>query len=444
MCALPEGGNLNMNKYLLQERLFNLYAGMYFLSMYFFEKKNATNKRLYQRRKVKKLLQNAYQLPIYKRKFDEAGVTPADFHSLSDLTKFPALTKEEYRSWMQEELKTEEAKYYKTTKTSGSTGIPTTNIFPPKEYAHHYMADFFCWWLGGYNPFFGLSMTKQPADPSVGMRSLIQRFGVLRRECFDTGWDRRKIVEKINEVKPDFITASSSELLYIAQYILENDLEITRPSYFCPMGENIDGRTEEILKSVYGKGLINAYGGKEMADFAVKKPGSHIYEIIESLAVVCIKDEYGQLAAKGSGSLLVTPLFRERYPLINYELGDYVELGERDGRDCIFRITGRCDENGVFTWKSGKQTIFIRLFNITSELKDIFQILFIQKSNEKVIIQVVKDKKTNKTIEELEEYLRKQYKNEFDDDTVIEFEWKDIMPPDKNGKLRIMVSEIKE
>lgn len=431
-----------MNKYILQDKMFNVYAGMYFLSMYFFEKKNATSKRLYQCRKVKKLLQKAYQLPIYKRKFDEVGVTPADFHSLSDLTKFPVLTKEEYRGWMQEELQTEEAKYFKTTQTSGSTGIPTTNIFPPKEYAHHYMADFFGWWMGGYNPFAGLSLTRQPGDSSVGTKSLIQSFGVLRRECFSTKWNRKRIVDKINEVKPDFILANSSELLYIAQYILENDLEITKPGYFCPTGENIDGRTEEILKNVYGEGMINIYGGTEMADFAVKKPGSHIYEIIESLVAVCVKDKFGQLTMSGNGSLLVTPLFRERYPLINYEIGDVVELGERDGCDCIFKIAGRC--NDVFTWKSGKQTIYKRLEDINMRLKHIFQIRFIQKSYEKVIIQVVKDKKTQKTRDELEEYLRDLYGNQFDDDTVIEFEWKDVLPPDKNGKIRVMASEIKE
>lgn len=138
-----------MNKYQIQDKLFNAYAGIYFLQMWLFEKKSPRAKRNHQNKKLKKLLQRAYELPIYKDKFDVAGVSPADFHSVEDLTKFPVLTKEEYRAWMQEELKTDEAKYYKTTQTSGSTGIPTTNIFPPKEYAHHYMADFFGWVRGG-------------------------------------------------------------------------------------------------------------------------------------------------------------------------------------------------------------------------------------------------------------------------------------------------------
>lgn len=296
--------------------------------------------------------------------------------------------------------------------------------------------------VGGYNPFFGLSLTRQPGDSSVGTQSFIQKIGILRRECFDTRWDRQRIVDRINEVKPNFILANSSELLYIAQYVCDKGLEIAKPNYFCPTGENIDGRTDELLRSVYGQGLINIYGGTEMADFAVKKPDSKVYEIIESLVAVCVKEKKGNIAKYGNGSLLVTPLFRERYPLINYEIGDVVELGVKDGCDVIFKISGR--NNDVFNWKSGKQTIYKRLEDINISLEDIFQIRFIQKSYERIILQVVKDGKSKKNTEELEDYLRDKYAGQFDDDTVIEFDWRESLPPDKNGKIRVMVSEIKE
>lgn len=294
---------------------------------------------------------------------------------------------------------------------------------------------------GGYNPFFGLNLTRQSGDSAVG-KSFIQKLGILRRESFDTRWDRQKIVDRINEVKPDFILANSSELLYIAQYVIDGDLELHKPKFFCPTGENIDGRTDEILRRVYGHGLINIYGGTEMADFAVKKPDSKIYEIIESLVAVCVKEESGKIAKNGNGSLLVTPLFRKRYPLINYEIGDIVELGEKDGCDCIFKIQGRC--NDVFNWKSGKQTIYKRLEDINMGLEDIFQIRFIQRSYDEVEIQVVRDGKTRKSKEQLEVYLKEKYRGQFDDNTKISIRWMDSLPPDKNGKIRVMVSEIKE
>lgn len=65
-------------------------------------------------------------------------------------------------------------------------------------------------------------------------------------------------------------------------------------------------------------------------------------------------------------------------------------------------------------------------------------------SYERIILQVVKDGKSKKNTEELEDYLRDKYAGQFDDDTVIEFDWRESLPPDKNRKIRVMVSEIKE
>ncbi len=429
-----------MNCYQIQNRLFNAYAASFFLHLLFFEKRTPRRKRKYQEKQIRKLLSRAYNYPIYKEKFDRLGLKPSDFNTLKDLSKFPTLTKEEYRKWMQDELETEKAKNFKTTQTSGSTGIPTTNIYPPKEYAYHYVADLYGWVYGGYNPFWGLSLTRQPGDNEVGNKTLIQKLGILRRKTFDTRWERDKIIRTINEVKPNFILANSSELVYIAQYIIENNLSVHKPDFFCPTGENIDGRVDRLLRDVYGDGLINIYGGTEMADFAVKKPNSKTYDVIESLAYTCVKNEEGEIFHCGNGSLIVTPLFRKEYPLINYEIGDYVELREIDGCDCIVNISGRT--NDVFFWRNGKQTIYKRLEDINMGLKDIFQIRFIQKSLDKVVIQVVKDAKSTKTIEELENYLSEQYEGQFGDDVTVEFDWQKELPPDSNGKLRVMVSEI--
>ncbi len=94
--------------------------------------------------------------------------------------------------------------------------------------------------------------------------------------------------------------------------------------------------------------------------------------------------------------------------------------GKKDWCDCIFKIQGRY--NDVFTWKGGKQTIFMRLYEISEKMEDIFQIRFIQKSYEKVVLQVVKDKKTSKTEEELSAYLKDLYKDQFDDGVEIEIQ----------------------
>src|SRR3989338_5352351 len=47
---------------------------------------------------LKKLMEHAYaNVLLYKEKWGKAGVTPDDLHTLSDLQKFPIITKKDFR-----------------------------------------------------------------------------------------------------------------------------------------------------------------------------------------------------------------------------------------------------------------------------------------------------------------------------------------------------------
>lgn len=51
-----------------------------------------------QTQRLKWTLKHAYEnVPMYRRKFDAAGVHPDDFRELSDLRKFPCTTKQDLR-----------------------------------------------------------------------------------------------------------------------------------------------------------------------------------------------------------------------------------------------------------------------------------------------------------------------------------------------------------
>ena len=126
---------------------------------------------------------------------------------------------------------------------------------------------------------------------------------------------------------------------------------------------------------MFGKGLINVYGGSEMADFSVRKPGNDYYDVIDGLAVLQVLSD-GKIKNSGTGSLLVTSLYREEFPLINYEIGDIVDLRKDESGTFIDKVNGR--KNDVFIWADGTKTIYKNLENINSVLENIFQIRFIQ------------------------------------------------------------------
>src|SRR5499433_298955 len=51
-----------------------------------------------QTQRIKRTLERVYEnVPAYRKKFDGAGVTPADFRRLEDLAKFPFTTKQDLR-----------------------------------------------------------------------------------------------------------------------------------------------------------------------------------------------------------------------------------------------------------------------------------------------------------------------------------------------------------
>ncbi len=428
-----------MNQYDIQWKLFNFYCLGYILSMMRNEKKNAEQLRRLQNRRIQKLALRAYEVPFWKKRFDEGGVDPKSIRTREDLAKLPTLTKEEYRAWMNEELETPIVKNFKFTHTSGSTGIPTTNIYPPKEYAQHYMMDMFCWMQGGYNPFFGKALTCSPGDASVGMGTFIQRLGILRRECFSMEWDKKDIVAKINSYQPDFLLGYSAELAFIAQYALENDIPVHKPEYYCAGGEHVMGETERVLKQAFGDGMINYYGCTEMADFAVRKPGEDYYHVFEDCVAVSVMTDRG-IHSEGTGTVLATPLFRMQYPLINYEIGDIVTLKQMDGRDVLTEMCGR--KQDMFVWRSGKKTTHKDIWLISRTLEDVYQIRFIQDSYDKLVLQVVQDPKSKKDRAALEDYLRKKYEPVIDEDVQITFEWLQVIPPDPNGKIRNMISKV--
>ena len=103
----------------------------------------------------------AYEIPFYRKRFDEHHLTPDDFHCSEDLVKFPVLTKAELRAWMKEMYDThpESRDSWDATSTSGSTGVPLTLYQSQREHACTNANWIRVLMTFGYNPFFGKMIT---------------------------------------------------------------------------------------------------------------------------------------------------------------------------------------------------------------------------------------------------------------------------------------------
>ena len=78
-------------------------------------------------KRLKRTLENVYEnVPTYRKKFDAAGVSPADFKHLDDLEKFPFTTKQDLReNYPFGMFAVPRERVVRVHASSGTTGKPT-------------------------------------------------------------------------------------------------------------------------------------------------------------------------------------------------------------------------------------------------------------------------------------------------------------------------------
>ena len=129
-----------MNEFELDHKLehaYTLKAYMEFIK----EPVNSKNCKKYKQKqdeRLQKLMKAAYEIPFYKERFERSGTRPEDFKTAEDLYKFPLLSKDELRMWMDGEAEKYPEKYklWHVSPTSGSTGRPLRCLMSPKENAY--------------------------------------------------------------------------------------------------------------------------------------------------------------------------------------------------------------------------------------------------------------------------------------------------------------------
>ena len=101
--------------------------------------------------------------------------------------------------------------------------------------------------------------------------------------------------------------------------------------------------------------------------------------------------------------------------------------------------------NDFFRYDTERSPHFLRSAPIIAHCDDVIQIRFIQESYTKIHIQCVQNKEVSKLTEkEVEEQLTQQLNAKFKHPFEIEYEWMDSIPPDENGKLRMIVCKVKD
>ena len=247
------------------------------------------------------------------------------------------------------------------------------------------------------------------------------------------------VIRELNEYHPDLICLRKNCIVRIALYAQEHNLTVRQPKWYIPVSEMVDEMTRMTLEKTFGPGLVDAYGSDETGSCIIKRPGKDYYDICNDTHVVNIYDDKNELA--DNGRVIITPLFKTDFPLINYDIGDIASSYVKDGVRYVTKIHGRL--NDMVRHENGEETSVLELRKITNGITGIAQFRFTQESYHDMRVELVRDPMdTAYTKEEIESFFRKKLHDIYGDEFRLRIDWLDVIPPDPNGKLRCFVCQL--
>ena len=312
----------------------------YFISLIYWNNKSIEKVKKMQLRKFREIFEYARtNSPFYRDLYTKCGVIDLKIKSWDDIKKIPIIDKDLLRKYGLQETMTRSLldKDIVRCSTSGSSGEPFQLAYSKFANYSAYLRVFYIMWkVGKYNPFKRLViLSKYEVDEIFKVEkniSIIKKLqdscGLLSRKIISVFDDRKNIVKKLIQYKPDILYSSSSAVEIVANYLLETNQTLQIPNIVL-IAEPLSYSQYKKFKKCFGANIIDIYGAKESPSmgFEVNKegvfhlfPNSNLFEFIDIQ-----QTEEGE-----KGTTVITNLLNKTQPFIRYNLKDYGDILKRD------------------------------------------------------------------------------------------------------------------
>jgi len=305
--------------------------------------------------RLKWSLEHAYEnSPVYRRKFDEAGVHPDELTTLADLARFPFTKKSDLReNYPFGMFAVPQDRIARIHASSGTTGKPTVVGYTARDIDT---------WAGlvarsiraagarrgdkvhvsyGYGLFTG----------GLGAHYGAERAGLTVIPF--GGGQTEKQVQLIRDFRPDIIMVTPSYMLALADEFERQGLDPAQSSLRIGIfgAEPWTNEMRLVLEQRMGIDAVDIYGLSEVigpgvaSECAETKDGPTIWE--DHFYPEIVDPETGTVLPDGEfGELVFTSLTKEALPIVRYRTGDLTRLLPGTARTMrrMEKITGRCDD----------------------------------------------------------------------------------------------------
>ena len=292
--------------------------------------------------------------PVYRAKFDAAGVSPKDLTALEDLKKFPFTSKADLRgSYPFGFFAVPTDKIARLHASSGTTGHPTGVGYTRRDLEMWAQVVARSIYAAG-----GRQGMKVQVSYGYGLFTggLGAHYGAEALGCTVipmSGGQTEKQVQMIQDFRPDIIMVTPSYMLSILDGFVQAGLDPRS----CSLKTGIFGAepwTEAMRREIEGHFEIDAvdiYGlseviGPGVAQECVEtKDGPTIWE--DHFYPEIINPESGEVLPDGEeGELVFTSLTKEAMPIVRYRTRDLTRLLPGSARSMrrMAKVTGRSDD----------------------------------------------------------------------------------------------------
>jgi phenylacetate-CoA ligase len=285
--------------------------------------------RILQEMRLRALVERAFEVPLFRRILESAGIGADDVKSLEDLRRVPRITKQDLRD--SEEAVPPLGDYrgasvercVRLSTSTGTTGRPTISLFTPHDLSVEYDAACRSFARQGYEP--GEIVTHaHPGGLNGGAALLggaLEAYGCLNVPVGPplSKADAERAVTLWREMKPDRYEMFGPALHLFWETAKEMGLDPAADLGMPPPGELPPWRTVSAGLECF------AFLGSACAEMN----GAHVCE--DEAIVEAVDPVTGEPVPEGErGSLIVTTLTKDNF-LLRYDLEDLVRV---EGSPC--------------------------------------------------------------------------------------------------------------
>ena len=284
----------------------------------------------WQNTRLQKLISHAYNnTKYYKNLFDKIGMNPKSVRK-KDLLDLPILTKndivENYSDLVPENIA---QIHHKEASTGGSTGDPLRYLLDYRSWSFFHANTIFNWEKTRYrygDKYVALGSTSllvnQPKSPSqIIYYTLKNKVGLNGINMSEQVCE--KYLQFIKKRKIKYVYGYASAIYLLASYALRNDISLELFACF-PTSEVLTDLYRSTIRRAFNCDIVNFYGARDGGITAFEHEKNCFEVGYSSIVTVKEKDQ------NNIGSALLTDLFNFAIPLINYQLGDQVQLNDNN------------------------------------------------------------------------------------------------------------------